>query len=121
MIDSTDFISCSYSEHFVQELIKKQNVLLSLLCMERQQTSILKKELDNLKTSGRDDLEATILNEVESILASGQSCSCFIVRCESDFNNNDSTEESTLIHPVRLNDIPMTVSLTYTEKYLSSM
>ena len=87
----------SKNEH-IQELIKNQSVLISLLCMERELTALLRKELE-MKSKVRGDLEATILQEVETILSSGQSCSCFLVRCETDVDDNDAIDQSASIHP----------------------
>ena len=70
----------------IEELTKKQNVLVSLLCMERKRTALLRKELEFLKINGRGDVEATILREVETIIASGKSCKCCMVGQEIDGN-----------------------------------
>jgi len=89
----------------IKELTKKQNVLVRLLCMERKRTALLRQELEFLKINGLGDVEASILKEVETIIACGQLCKCFMTRQEmdvnifstgdgptfdgSDFNNND--------------------------------
>ena len=81
----------------IKELTKKQSVLVNLLCMERRQTALLRKELELLNSNRQRDSEASILREVETILASNQSCNCFIVRRELNGNiastDNDPTIE----------------------------
>jgi len=80
----------------IKELTNKQSVLVSLLCMERKQTALLRKELELMKCNRLGDFEASIIREVETMLTSGQSCNCFIVQSEMNGNNASNDDDPTI-------------------------
>ena len=77
----------------IKELTKKQNVLVSLLCMERQKTNLLTRELEWMKSSAIGDFGAVILREVETIITSGQSCKCCLLAGRETNDDIVSTDE----------------------------
>ena len=61
----------------VQEFRKREGVLINLLCLEKNKTAYLSKELNMMKSSFENDYYvASIMEEVESVVTSGKSCSC---------------------------------------------
>lgn len=77
----------------IKELTKKQKVLVSLLCMERQKTNLLTRELEWMKSSAIGDFGAVILREVETIITSGQSCKCCLLAGRETNDDIVSTDE----------------------------
>merc|ERR1719309_480842 len=74
-------IECISNDMFIlseniREISKRENILVNLLCIERDKTDFLRKELEVAKKRFDSESNASVLKEVEMLVAEGRTCSC---------------------------------------------